>query len=132
MAMASSSFRPPHPFPSSSQSSLSHDRRLIVRLPRQQLPYNIRATSSVAVESDYETFDLTPEMFRESIYRSGFQCGTCNKSYSSKNIYLDLTVTAGSEKYTEIQPTVTELFQYEPIFSIFVLHKMSIEETLLK
>ncbi|GAB2289114.1 hypothetical protein Dimus_023416 [Dionaea muscipula] len=132
MAMASSSFRPPHPFPSSSQSSLSHDRRLIVRLPRQQLPYNIRATSSVAVESESVSLSTNvlqrdklacpvcyeplirkgpPGLNLESIYRSGFQCGTCNKSYSSKNIYLDLTVTAGSEKYTEIQPTVTELFQ---------------------
>ncbi|KAL2929857.1 putative methyltransferase At2g41040 chloroplastic [Bienertia sinuspersici] len=53
---------------------------------------------------------------REAIYRSGFKCQTCNKSYSSKNLYLDLTVTASSEEYTENQPTRTELFR-SPVVS---------------
>lgn len=52
-----------------------------------------------------------PGLNLEAIYRSGFKCKTCNKSYSSKNIYLDLTVTAGSEEYAEIKPTSTELFR---------------------
>ncbi|XP_052180359.1 uncharacterized methyltransferase At2g41040, chloroplastic isoform X2 [Diospyros lotus] len=46
-----------------------------------------------------------------AIYRSGFKCNRCNKSYSSKNIYLDLTVTAGTKDYTEYQPARTELFR---------------------
>ncbi|XP_047311387.1 uncharacterized methyltransferase At2g41040, chloroplastic [Impatiens glandulifera] len=46
-----------------------------------------------------------------AIYRSGFQCNKCKKTYSSKNIYLDLTVTAGTTEYTEFQPTRTELFR---------------------
>ncbi|CAO2841094.1 unnamed protein product [Amaranthus hypochondriacus] len=52
----------------------------------------------------------------EAIYRSGFKCQTCNKSYSSKNIYLDLTVTASSEEYAEKTPTSTELFR-SPVVS---------------
>ncbi|XP_057538590.1 uncharacterized methyltransferase At2g41040, chloroplastic [Amaranthus tricolor] len=52
----------------------------------------------------------------EAIYRSGFKCRTCNKSYSSKNIYLDLTVTASSEEYAEKNPTSTELFR-SPVVS---------------
>nr|XP_043627933.1 uncharacterized methyltransferase At2g41040, chloroplastic isoform X1 [Erigeron canadensis] len=46
-----------------------------------------------------------------AIYRSGFKCKKCNKSYSSKNIYLDLTVTAGAKEYVEAQPSRTELFR---------------------
>ncbi|KAL7592406.1 uncharacterized methyltransferase At2g41040, chloroplastic [Lactuca sativa] len=46
-----------------------------------------------------------------AIYRSGFKCGKCNKSYSSKNMYLDLTVIAGAKDYVEIQPSRTELFR---------------------
>ncbi|XP_054822489.1 uncharacterized methyltransferase At2g41040, chloroplastic isoform X2 [Prosopis cineraria] len=46
-----------------------------------------------------------------AIYRSGFKCKRCNKSYSSKDMYLDLTVTAGLREYTEVQPVRTELFR---------------------
>ncbi|GFY80774.1 S-adenosyl-L-methionine-dependent methyltransferases superfamily protein [Actinidia rufa] len=46
-----------------------------------------------------------------AIYRSGFKCERCNKPYTSKNIYLDLTVTAGTKNYTEYQPARTELFR---------------------
>ncbi|RZC50445.1 hypothetical protein C5167_018876 [Papaver somniferum] len=38
-------------------------------------------------------------------------CQKCNKSYSSKDIYLDLTITYGSKNYTESYPTRTELFR---------------------
>ncbi|XP_040997576.1 uncharacterized methyltransferase At2g41040, chloroplastic isoform X1 [Juglans microcarpa x Juglans regia] len=48
---------------------------------------------------------------RPAIYRSGFKCKGCNKAYSSKDIYLDLTVTAGSRDYTEVKPARTELFR---------------------
>lgn len=46
-----------------------------------------------------------------AIYRSGFKCVKCNKSYSSKNMYLDLTVIAGAKDYVEILPSRTELFR---------------------
>lgn len=48
---------------------------------------------------------------REAIYRSGFKCKKCDKSYSSKDIYLDLTVTAGLKQYVEVNPARTELFR---------------------
>lgn len=51
-------------------------------------------------------------MYRPAIYRSGFKCRKCNKAYSSKNIYLDLTVTAGAKEYDEPKPAGTELFRY--------------------
>ncbi|KAF3453042.1 hypothetical protein FNV43_RR03475 [Rhamnella rubrinervis] len=47
----------------------------------------------------------------EAIYRSGFKCKRCSKSYSSKDIYLDLTVTAGFKDYTEVNPARSELFR---------------------
>ncbi|KAL3840721.1 hypothetical protein ACJIZ3_025312 [Penstemon smallii] len=46
-----------------------------------------------------------------AIYRSGFKCRKCNKSYSSKNVYLDLTVTSGTKEYNEFKPAGTELFR---------------------
>ncbi|KAL4397814.1 hypothetical protein HN51_002348 [Arachis hypogaea] len=46
-----------------------------------------------------------------AIYRSGFKCKRCRKSFSSKDKYLDLTVTSGLLDYTENQPYLTELFR---------------------
>ncbi|KAK9269669.1 hypothetical protein L1049_001447 [Liquidambar formosana] len=50
-------------------------------------------------------------IFWPAIYRSGFKCRQCNKSYSSKDMYLDLTVTAGTTDYSEVKPARTELFR---------------------
>ncbi|CAH9136102.1 unnamed protein product [Cuscuta epithymum] len=46
-----------------------------------------------------------------AIYRSAFKCRKCNKAYSSKNVYLDLTVSAGAKVYNEPKPIRTELFR---------------------
>lgn len=46
-----------------------------------------------------------------AIYRSGFKCLKCNKSFSSKDVYLDLTITAGTKEYNEFKPSRTELFR---------------------
>ncbi|EEF30941.1 phosphatidylethanolamine n-methyltransferase, putative [Ricinus communis] len=46
-----------------------------------------------------------------AIYRSGFKCKKCNKTYSSKDNYLDLTITASMKEYTEVKPARTELFR---------------------
>lgn len=46
-----------------------------------------------------------------SIYRSGFKCQICNKTYSSKDVYLDLTITSGTTEYNEFKPARTELFR---------------------
>ncbi|XP_008788786.3 uncharacterized methyltransferase At2g41040, chloroplastic [Phoenix dactylifera] len=51
-----------------------------------------------------------------AIYRSGFKCLKCNKSFSSKDVYLDLTITSGTKEYNEFKPTRTELFR-SPIVS---------------
>ncbi|KAB1201400.1 putative methyltransferase At2g41040, chloroplastic [Morella rubra] len=116
-------------------SYLPHNSRFP---PRLRFPSStIRASSSVALEPDLDTqqnqksdVDLfacpicyeplirkgPPGINLPAIYRSGFKCGKCNKSYSSKDIYLDLTVTASSRDYTEVKPTGTELFR-SPIVS---------------
>lgn len=47
----------------------------------------------------------------ESIYRSGFKCRKCDKPFSSKDVYLDLTVTSGTKEYNEFKPARTELFR---------------------
>uniref|UniRef100_A0A7N0RG03 Methyltransferase type 11 domain-containing protein n=1 Tax=Kalanchoe fedtschenkoi TaxID=63787 RepID=A0A7N0RG03_KALFE len=57
-----------------------------------------------------------PGLTLPAIYRSAFKCGTCNKTYPSKDKYLDLTVTVGTTKYTENKPSGTELFR-SPIVS---------------
>ncbi|KDO59313.1 hypothetical protein CISIN_1g019950mg [Citrus sinensis] len=46
-----------------------------------------------------------------AIYRSGFKCRKCDKTYSSKDNYLDLTVISGLKDYTEVKPASTELFR---------------------
>ncbi|KAL4180084.1 hypothetical protein AMTRI_Chr13g123450 [Amborella trichopoda] len=46
-----------------------------------------------------------------AVYRSGFKCQTCRKSYSSKDVFLDLTVTSGTKDYNEFKPPRTELFR---------------------
>lgn len=48
---------------------------------------------------------------RPAVYRSGFWCQKCNKSFTSKNGYLDLTVTSGTTEYTEFKPARMELFR---------------------
>ncbi|KAM5548078.1 hypothetical protein ABKV19_002170 [Rosa sericea] len=52
-----------------------------------------------------------PGLIMQAICRSSFQCKKCYKSYSSKQTYLDLTVTAGLKKYVEVKPVGTELFR---------------------
>ncbi|PSS36140.1 Methyltransferase type 11 protein [Actinidia chinensis var. chinensis] len=97
-----------------------------------QFRSTVRATSAVVLERDTITQPLDAykvELFAcpvcfeplirkgpsgfnlPAIYRSGFKCERCNKPYTSKNIYLDLTVTAGTKNYTEYQPARTELFR---------------------
>ncbi|CAL9028156.1 unnamed protein product [Prunus brigantina] len=52
-----------------------------------------------------------PGLNLQAIYRSAFKCKKCDKSYSSKDIYLDLTVIAGLKEYVEVKPVGTELFR---------------------
>ncbi|KAL6012045.1 hypothetical protein ACLOJK_002519 [Asimina triloba] len=46
----------------------------------------------------------------QAIYRSGFKCQKCLKTFTSKDAYLDLTVIAGTKNYSEFRPARTELF----------------------
>ncbi|KAJ4810560.1 Demethylmenaquinone methyltransferase [Rhynchospora pubera] len=46
-----------------------------------------------------------------AIYRSGFKCQKCDKTFTSKDVFLDLTVTSGMKEYNEIKPVRTELFR---------------------
>lgn len=52
-----------------------------------------------------------PGLNLPAVYRSGFRCHKCNKSFTSKDGYLDLTVTSGTTEYTEFKPARTELFR---------------------
>ncbi|KAH1148025.1 hypothetical protein GLYMA_15G200800v4 [Glycine max] len=113
--------------PRLSSKSQFHPRRF-----RSQTQSIIRAISAVAAESELGTQQdqaIEADIFAcpvcyeplirkgpsglnlPAIYRSGFMCKRCKKSYSSKDRYLDLTVTAGLRDYTEIQPARTELFR---------------------
>jgi len=46
-----------------------------------------------------------------SVSRSGFQCENCKKAYSTRDVYIDLTVTVGSSEYDEYRPPAMELFR---------------------
>lgn len=65
---------------------------------------------------------------REAIYRSGFKCQRCSKSYSSKDVFLDLTVTAGFRDYTEVNPARTELFRYSLILTFSICSACPLHE----
>lgn len=52
-----------------------------------------------------------PGLNLPAVYRSGFRCQKCNKSFTSKDGYLDLTVTSGTTEYKEFKPARTELFR---------------------
>ncbi|KAH0449677.1 hypothetical protein IEQ34_020369 [Dendrobium chrysotoxum] len=52
-----------------------------------------------------------PGLNLPAVYRSGFRCQKCNKSFTSKDGYLDLTVTSGTTEYNEFKPARTELFR---------------------
>lgn len=133
MSVATSPFlRPLHQLQFPKCPRLSSKSQLYPRLLRSQTQRTIRAVSAVAVESDLSTQQeqaIGADIFAcpicyeplirkgpsglnlSAIYRSGFMCKRCKKTYSSKDRYLDLTVTAGLRDYTEIQPARTELFR---------------------
>jgi hypothetical protein len=49
---------------------------------------------------------------RAAVVRSAFFCARCRKGYSTRDVYLDLTVLATAKEYKEIQKPRTELFRY--------------------
>ncbi|KAH7299826.1 hypothetical protein KP509_24G031500 [Ceratopteris richardii] len=49
--------------------------------------------------------------YRSAISRSAFKCKNCKKAFSTREVFLDLTVTAGSNEYQEVPPIGTELFR---------------------
>ncbi|XP_057815197.2 uncharacterized methyltransferase At2g41040, chloroplastic [Cryptomeria japonica] len=57
-----------------------------------------------------------PGLNLSAISGSGFQCKECKKAYSSRDVYIDLTVTGGSSEYDEYRPVTTEMFR-SPIVS---------------
>lgn len=57
-----------------------------------------------------------PGLNQAAITRSGFKCNKCKKAYSTRDVFLDLTVTAGTKDYEEYLPSGTELFR-SPIVS---------------
>ncbi|EOY31264.1 hypothetical protein QUC31_019860 [Theobroma cacao] len=134
MAIASPSLRPLHKslFPKYPCLSQCSRFRPSLHFSSQPLRFTVRASSAVALEPDLssqrnQTVDTDlfscPVCYEplirkgpsglnlEAIYRSGFKCKKCNKSYSSKDVYLDLTITAGLRDYTEVKPVGTELFR---------------------
>ncbi|WVZ79200.1 hypothetical protein U9M48_026808 [Paspalum notatum var. saurae] len=122
--------------PSSPRSSLQLPRGTSVPAPCRLRPGfpSLRAAAAAAIAVEPETKEqqnsiMETEVFAcpvcyeplirkgppginlPAIYRSGFKCSKCNKSFSSKDIFLDLTVTAGTKEYSEQKPARTELFR---------------------
>ncbi|CAM6036781.1 unnamed protein product [Sphagnum compactum] len=46
-----------------------------------------------------------------AVSRSAFSCARCRRSYSTRDVYLDLTLLARAREYQEIQASGTELFR---------------------
>ncbi|PNS93740.2 hypothetical protein POPTR_018G120000v4 [Populus trichocarpa] len=132
MAMASNALHHPlHQSISLKYPHLSHISRFspsCLRFTSLRFPSTIRATSAVALEPELSTQQNQaifacpvcyeplirkgpPGFNLPAIYRSSFKCKKCTKTYSSKDNYLDLTITAGMKDYTEINPVRTELFR---------------------
>ncbi|KHG21340.1 hypothetical protein F383_03824 [Gossypium arboreum] len=137
MAIAPPSLRPLHKSLFPKYPSFSHDSPFRPSLHFSSKPFRltVRASSAVALEQDLRTQGtqqnqtVETELFScpvcyeplirkgplglnlDAIYRSGFKCKKCNKSFSSKDVFLDLTVTAGLRNYTEVKPVRTELFR---------------------
>ncbi|KAG0500384.1 hypothetical protein HPP92_000456, partial [Vanilla planifolia] len=51
-----------------------------------------------------------------AVYRSGFKCKKCVIPFTSKDGYLDLTITSNATVYNEFKPARTELFR-SPVVS---------------
>ncbi|KAL1308510.1 hypothetical protein HN51_050470 [Arachis hypogaea] len=111
---------------------LSSKPQFLPHLLRFKSQGTIRASSAVTLESGLNTQneqEIQVDVFScpicfealkrkgpsglniSAIYRSAFECKGCNKFYSSKDTYLDLTVTSGLRDYSEVQPARTELFR---------------------
>ncbi|MFQ6668659.1 hypothetical protein Gotur_034219 [Gossypium turneri] len=145
MAIAPPYLRPLHKSLFPKYPSFSHDSPFRPSLHFSSRPSRLTvwASSAVALEQDLRTQatqqnqTVETELFScpvcyeplirkgppglnlDAIYRSGFKCKECNKSYSSKDVFLDLTVTAGLRNYTEVKPVRTELFRYLERLSAF-------------
>lgn len=103
---------------------LRRHRACGVRVLAAAADVEISETASAAsgVSADYNPFSCPicyeplirkgPSGFNlPAIYRSGFKCLNCQKPFSSKEIYLDLTVTSGTKEYSESKPSRSELFR---------------------
>jgi uncharacterized protein YbaR (Trm112 family) len=53
-----------------------------------------------------------------AVSRSAFSCARCRRSYSTRDVYLDLTLLARAREYQEIQASGTELFRYYSLAAI--------------
>eukprot|EP00252_Welwitschia_mirabilis_P011125 TRINITY_DN2500_c0_g1_i1.p1 TRINITY_DN2500_c0_g1~~TRINITY_DN2500_c0_g1_i1.p1 ORF type:complete len:357 (+),score=53.24 TRINITY_DN2500_c0_g1_i1:224-1294(+) len=52
-----------------------------------------------------------PGLNLSSILESGFQCKRCKKRYFARDVFLDLTITAGFGEYLETRPVSVETFR---------------------
>ncbi|MCO5563805.1 hypothetical protein L7F22_017454 [Adiantum nelumboides] len=48
---------------------------------------------------------------QSAISRSAFKCNNCKKAFSGRDVFLDLTITAGLKEYEEVLSAGTELFR---------------------
>ncbi|XP_015893769.3 uncharacterized methyltransferase At2g41040, chloroplastic-like isoform X5 [Ziziphus jujuba] len=108
-----SRFHPHLRYPSNAFTSIAIRASSTVTLEPEMISEQNQSAELFACPVCYEPLIRKgPSGFNlEAIYRSGFKCKKCNKSYSSKEMYLDLTVTAGLRNYSEDQPAMTELFR---------------------
>ncbi|XP_051126433.1 uncharacterized methyltransferase At1g78140, chloroplastic-like isoform X2 [Andrographis paniculata] len=62
------------------------------------------------------TWNVDPGSSLESVGRSTLQCHTCQKSYSGKDSYLDMTIAGGGNVSGESMAASTEFFRF-PLIS---------------
>ncbi|KAL6603751.1 hypothetical protein ACP70R_044112 [Stipagrostis hirtigluma subsp. patula] len=126
-AVASSSPRPSRPLPSRARSP-GRPRPRRFRFPALRAAAAAATAAEPETEVQQNTISETevfacpvcyeplirkgpPGINLPAIYRSGFKCSKCNKSFTSRDIFLDLTVTSGTKEYSEQKPARTELFR---------------------
>nr|QTZ19571.1 putative methyltransferase chloroplastic-like protein [Bixa orellana] len=127
------SLRPLHQSFSPKCPCLSHHSQLRPSSSSLRFRFAVRASSVIALEADLSTQQQTqdvetnlfacpvcyeplirkgpPGLNSPAIYRSAFKCKNCDKSYTSRDNFLDLTLISGLKEYTEVRPAMTELFR---------------------
>ncbi|XP_068641178.1 uncharacterized methyltransferase At1g78140, chloroplastic-like [Aristolochia californica] len=122
-------------FPSSSRVSTFSSPRKQKLTVRCFCAPHIRRAATVSVEataelgSDEKINNSTailacpicydPLIWNTEMGSTAFQCPTCKKCYSKKEVFQDFTIATGASTYGEVKPLSTELFRFSLVSFLY-------------